>query len=67
MRERDLDVLSRITRGRRTIVCAVTIGEIQAGIEVTRAENPTRAGELEAWAVQVADSCNVLAMDAACF
>lgn len=46
---------------------AVTIGEIQAAIEVTRAQNPTKAGELEAWADQVADSYNVLAMDAACF
>ncbi len=46
---------------------AVTIGEIQAGIEVTRTQNPTKAEELEAWAAQVADSYNVLAMDAACF
>ena len=46
---------------------AVTIGEIQAGIEVTRTENPAKAEELEAWAAQVADSYNVLAMDAACF
>lgn len=46
---------------------AVTIGEIQAGIEVTRTQNPTKAVELEAWAGQVADSYNVLAMDAACF
>ena len=46
---------------------AVTIGEIQAGIEVTRTQNPVKAEELEAWAGQVADSYNVLAMDAACF
>lgn len=46
---------------------AVTIGEIQAGIEVTRTQNPQKAEELEAWADQVADSYNVLAMDAACF
>jgi toxin FitB len=46
---------------------AVTIGEIQAGIEVTRTQDPTKAEELEAWADQVADSYNVLAMDAACF
>jgi toxin FitB len=46
---------------------AVTIGEIQAGIEVTRTQNPAKAEELEAWAGQVADSYNVLAMDAACF
>lgn len=46
---------------------AVTIGEIQAGIEVTRKQNPVKAEELEVWAGQVADSYNVLAMDAACF
>ena len=46
---------------------AVTIGEIQAGIEVTRTQNPAKAEELEAWAAQVADSYHVLAMDAACF
>ena len=46
---------------------AVTIGEIQAGIEVTRTQNPAKAEELEAWAGQVVDSSNVLAMDAACF
>ena len=46
---------------------AVTIGEIQAGIEVTRAQDPIKADELEAWADQVAGSYNVLAMDAACF
>ena len=46
---------------------AVTIGEIQAGIEGTRAQDPAKAEELEAWADQVAGSYNVLAMDAACF
>ena len=46
---------------------AVTVGEIQAGIEVTRTQDPTKAEELETWADQVAVSYNVLAMDAACF
>lgn len=46
---------------------AVTIGEIQAGIELTREQDPTKAQELETWAEQVADSYNVLAMNAACF
>lgn len=45
---------------------AVTMGEIQAGIEVTRAQDRSKAAELEAWADQVADSYNVLVMDAAC-
>ena len=32
---------------------AVTIGEIQAGIEATRTQNPAKADELEVWARQV--------------
>jgi toxin FitB len=46
---------------------AVTIGEIQAGIELTRAQDRGKAEQLEAWAEQVAGTYNVLAMDAACF
>jgi len=46
---------------------AVTLGEIQAGIEMTRKQNPARAGELEAWLDAVAASWNVLPMDGAIF
>jgi hypothetical protein len=46
---------------------AVTIGEIQAGIEITREQGETKAGELTAWLDQVADACNVLPMDGAVF
>jgi toxin FitB len=46
---------------------AVTIGEIQAGIEVTRDQDASKAAELEAWLGVVASSYQVLAMDAACF
>ena len=46
---------------------AVTIGEIQAGIELTRARDLSKAQELEAWADQLAGSYNVLAMDCSCF
>lgn len=45
---------------------AVTLGEIQAGIELTRAQDPIRAAQLETWADQVAASYNVLPMDAPC-
>ena len=48
-------------------ISAVTIGEIQAGIEMTRGHDPTKAAEIEAWADQLAASYNVLSMDAACF
>ena len=46
---------------------AVTLGEIQAGIEITREQDPTKAAELDRWADQVAAAYNVLAMDAGTF
>jgi toxin FitB len=46
---------------------AVTIGEIQAGIEITREQDRTKAAELEAWLEQVAQSFNILTMDAQTF
>jgi predicted nucleic acid-binding protein len=46
---------------------AVTLGEIQAGIEMTRKQNPARAAELEQWLDAVAASWNVLPMDGATF
>jgi predicted nucleic acid-binding protein len=46
---------------------AVTIGEIQAGIEITRDQDPDKAAEIEGWLEQVARSYNVLNMDARIF
>lgn len=46
---------------------AGTIGEIQAGIEITREQDSAKAAELETWLVQVVASYGVLAMDAAAF
>lgn len=46
---------------------AVTLGEIQAGIELTRAQDPAKAAEIEAWLELVASTYNVLPMDAATF
>lgn len=46
---------------------AVTLGEIQAGIELTREQDAHKAAEIEAWADQVAATYNVLPMDAATF
>lgn len=46
---------------------AVTIGEIQAGIELTRQQDAAKAQEIEAWLEQVAASWNVLPMDAPAF
>ena len=46
---------------------AVTVGEIQAGIERTREQDPAKAAEIEAWLERVASAWNVLAMDSAAF
>lgn len=46
---------------------AVTIGEIQAGIELTREQDTEKAEEIEAWLELVADAYNVLPMDAVTF
>ena len=46
---------------------AVTLGEIQAGIEITRGQDPAKAAEIESWADRVAESYNILPMDAAIF
>lgn len=48
-------------------VSAMTLGEIQAGIELTREQAPDKAQEIEAWLEQVAQAYNVLPMDAAAF
>lgn len=46
---------------------AVTIGEIQAGIELTREQDAAKAAEIEVWLEQVAGAYNVLPMDGAAF
>lgn len=46
---------------------AVTLGEIQAGIELTREQDPRKADQIEAWLELVAGAYNVLPMDAAVF
>jgi predicted nucleic acid-binding protein len=46
---------------------AVTIGELQAGIEIAREQDAAKAAEIEAWLDRVAETYNVLAMDAPTF
>lgn len=48
-------------------VSAVTLGEIQAGIELTREQDPAKAQDIEAWLALVAAAYNVLPMDASTF
>jgi predicted nucleic acid-binding protein len=48
-------------------ISAVSVGEIQAGIEITREQDPAKASEIEAWLEDVSKTYNVLTMDAAAF
>lgn len=48
-------------------VSAVTMGEIQAGIERTRGQDPEKAAEIETWADLVSQMWNLLPMDTRTF
>ena len=48
-------------------LCAVTIGEIQAGIEITREQDAAKAEELDGWLALVLDTYQVFPVDAAAF
>ena len=49
------------------LVPAVSIGELQIGIEKTRTQDPARAESLERWLASFAASHQILAMDEICF
>ena len=51
----------------KLFLSAVTVGEIQAGIELTREQDPAKASEIETWLELVVSACNILPMDAAAF
>jgi len=46
---------------------AVTLGELQAGVEITRDRDPEKAAAIEDWIGRVAETWNVLAMDGRAF
>ncbi len=48
-------------------VSAVTLGELQAGVEITREQYPPKAEAIEAWIEQVEQTSNVLPMDGRAF
>lgn len=48
-------------------ISAVTIGEIQSGVEITREQDEAKAAAIEAWLDEVAGTYNVLSMDAQTF
>lgn len=48
-------------------ISAVTLGELQRGVEITRERDAARAAEIEAWIERVAQTHNLLPMDGAAF
>ena len=51
----------------QAFLSAVTFGEIQRGVEMTRKQDPAKARQIEAWATQLERASNILPMDAPCF
>jgi toxin FitB len=47
-------------------VSVVTLGELQAGVEITREQDPAKAAEIESWIDRIAILYNVLPLDGAC-
>lgn len=54
-------------RDDQVYISAVTVGELQRGVEQTRKQDTTKALEIESWVDQLEVSYNVLPMDARCF
>jgi toxin FitB len=46
---------------------AVTMGELQAGIERIRRRSPSKVSDIESWADRMAASYQILPMDTPCF
>jgi len=61
-----LDWIAKVP-AEQLFLSAVTVGEIQAGIEITREQDGAKAKELEAWLDKVLASYGVLPMDAPAF
>jgi hypothetical protein len=51
--------------GRSLYLCAVTIAEIQRGVEITREQDREKARQIETWLEQLMLTGQLLAMDAA--
>ncbi len=54
-------------RPEQTFLSAVTIGELQAGAELTRRTDPAKAAEIENWLAVTDGAFSVIPMDSACF
>ena len=54
-------------REDQIFLSAVTLGELQRGIERTRRQDSAKADEIEAWVDRLEASINVIPMDGRCF
>lgn len=54
-------------RSEQILLSAVTMGELQGGVELTRRQDPQKASEIERWIDQLDASYRVVPMDSACF
>ncbi len=54
-------------RPEQIFLSAVTIGELQAGAELTRKTDPAKAAEIENWLLVTEGAFSVIPMDSACF
>jgi len=54
-------------RDEQICLSAVTLGELQEGIERTRKQDATKASAIEAWVDQLENSATVLPIDGRCF
>ncbi len=59
--------LGEIQAGRNSSWARFKLGEIQAGIELTRSQDAAKAVEIQAWLELVAGTYNVLPMDGEAF
>lgn len=54
-------------RAEQIFLSAVTVGELQVGVELTRRNDAAKAREIEAWLTMLEASFTALPMDSACF
>jgi len=54
-------------KDEQIFLSAVTFGELQRGIERTRARNRIKAEEIESWVERLAGTSQILPMDTNCF
>ena len=54
-------------RVEQILLSALSIGELQTGVELTRRQDAAKAREIESWLASVEMSFAIVPMDAACF